>query len=243
MDEGVSRPGSGVGSEDGGAVSFRIRKAYLYFAAGLLLGGLAGFLLAVLRPSAADAVAGMLERASPPEPVDVSVEGRPYKGPEDAPVTLVEFTDYQCPACRRHFERAYPDLLSQFGDRVKYVSRNFPLAHVHPHALKAAEAAECAYEQGRFWEYHDHLLQNQVALDVPSLKRYAGELGLDEGRFEECIDSGRKAAVVMRDFEQGRSYGVPATPTFFINGRMLVGAQPLDSFRVRIERAEERGEG
>ncbi len=115
--------------------------------------------------------------------------------------------------------------------------RNFPLSSIHPQAQQAAEAAECAEEQGRFWEYHDFLFQRSPALGVEHVTAYAAEAGLDTERFEDCLESGRKADVVAADFEDGLSYGVSGTPTFFINGRRVVGTLSLDEFESYIDAA------
>ena len=125
--------------------------------------------------------------------VQISVAGRPFSGPEDAPVTLVEFSDYQCPFCARHFRQTLPQLLSNYGNQVKYVIFNYPISTIHPLAQKASEAAECAYDQDKFWEYHDLLFNNQQALDTASLKGYATSLGLNTDTFNTCLDSGEKA--------------------------------------------------
>lgn len=169
--------------------------------------------------------------------VELAPAGRPYQGPEDAPVTIVEFTDYQCPFCRRHFETTLPLILQDYGDVVKYVLRNFPIAQLHPDAERAAQAAECALDQGRFWEYHDLLFRNSSAVDAGSLKRYADEIGLDGQSFAACLDSGEKRPVVERDLEDARRLNLRGTPTFFINGHILVGAQPYPVFRAYIEAA------
>ena len=165
---------------------------------------------------------------------DVATEGRPQRGADDAPITIVEFTDYECPFCGRYIRDTYPALMAEYGDRMKYVVRNFPLSSIHPNARKAAEAAECAFDQGRFWEYHDALFQNQGALDVPSLKAYAEELGLDVETFSTCLDSGAKREVVAADHRDALAHGVNGTPTFFVNGRMLVGAQQLAAFEALL---------
>ncbi len=168
---------------------------------------------------------------------DFAGSARPFRGSEDALVTVVEFTDYQCPFCTRHFQQTYPRLIQEYGGRIKYVVRNFPLVQIHRDAAKAAEGAECAFDQGRFWEYHDRLFANNTALDFKSLKRYAEAVGLDTLRFNECLDSGKKSRVVELDMEDGRRFGVRGTPTFFINGRILIGAQPFEIFRYYIDAA------
>ncbi len=219
-------------------------KARLYLVIGLVLGLGGGYFLGRSGPSLLSSARAFVSGGSLPEPVEVPIEGRPYWGPEDAPVTLVEFTDYQCPFCRRHIDRVYPWIRSEYGDRVRYVIRNFPLPS-HPQADKAAEAAECAFEQGKFWPYHDILFENQIALAPDDLKRYAADVGLDEEAFADCLDSGAKAEAVTHDVEVGRELGVRLTPTFFIGGRKLVGAWPQDSFRVYLEAAleDEAGAG
>ncbi|MEN8145614.1 MAG: thioredoxin domain-containing protein, partial [Gemmatimonadota bacterium] len=170
------------------------------------------------------------------ELVQIDLEGRPVLGLADAPVTIVEYTDYGCPWCAKYAEETYPRLLAEHGGKIRYSVRNFPVGQLHPQAPKAAEAAECAADQERFWEYHDVLFENRTTLDVPSLKEYAAQLGLDRPRFEACLDSGEKADLVQADFQEGIANGVRGTPTFFVNGRSLVGAQPLEVFERIINR-------
>ena len=231
-------------------VTFTVRRSHLWFGSGLLVGLAVGFLLggwlrgagASPRQLARAADGAAVPESAPSAPgaevVDVAYEGRPYRGPADASIVLVEFTDYQCPFCGRFFRETYPSLLQEYGDRIRFVVRNYPLGDRHPHAPKAAEAAECAFDQGKFWEYHDLLLRRQNALDVASLKRYAEEVDLDARRFSTCLDSGEKADVVAEDLRDGAAYGVTGTPTFFLNGRKIVGAQPMGVFRARIEQLE-----
>jgi protein-disulfide isomerase len=167
-----------------------------------------------------------------PERIAVAATG-PSKGPAAAPVTIVEFSDFQCPACGR----AFPTLkrvLQQYEGKVRLVFRDFPL-DMHPQAPKAAEAARCAGEQGKFWEMHDRLFTNQRALQIPDLKRHATELGLDAASFDSCIDSGKHAASWKADMDAGRKLGVGATPTFFVNGRLLNGAMPFQAFSEVID--------
>jgi protein-disulfide isomerase len=160
----------------------------------------------------------------------------PFKGSPDAPVTIVEFSDFQCPYCARFYKNTLPQIEEKYikTGKVKLIYKDFPLSF-HQYAQKAAEAAECADEQGKFWEYHDKLFENQSQLDVASLKRYAAELGLDTQAFNECLDSGKMAAEVQQDFNEGKAKGVSGTPTFFINGQKLVGAQPFEAFERIIE--------
>ena len=168
--------------------------------------------------------------------VDIDLEGRPVLGPADAPVTIVEYTDYGCPWCAKYAEETYPKLIAEHGDRIRYSVRNFPVAVLHPQAPKAAEAAECAADQDQFWVYHDLLFQNRTKLDVPSLKAYAAQLNLDGERFDVCLDSGEKTELVNADFQEGLANGVRGTPTFFLNGRRLVVAQPLEVFAALVNK-------
>lgn len=160
------------------------------------------------------------------------------KGDSDAPVTIVEFSDFQCPFCSRFYTGALGDIEKNYIEtgKVKLVYRDFPLS-IHPDAQKAAEAAECAKDQGKFWEMHDELFENQASLSVASLKQYASKIGLDEDDFSECLDSGEKASEVQADFSDGTANGVSGTPTFFVNGQKLVGAQPYSEFEAAIEAA------
>lgn len=166
---------------------------------------------------------------------DVSPDDDPALGPDDALLTMVHFSDYQCPFSKSYFDETEPLILANYGDLVRYVFRDFPLATIHPQAQKAAEAAQCAFDQGKFWEYHDVLFQNQKALEVVDLKAYAAALGLDESAFNSCLDSGKYAQEVDKDIEDGKSYGVLGSPTFFINGRKVVGALPYSTFQIVIE--------
>jgi protein-disulfide isomerase len=164
------------------------------------------------------------------EPYRVAVEvgSAPVRGNPKAPVTVVEFSDFQCPYCVR--ARATVNRVrATYGDNVRWVFRHFPL-DFHAQAEKAGEAAACAGEQGKFWEMHDLLWANSAKLQVADLKAHATTLGLDAPRFGECLDSGRYAGLVGSDTEAGQGYGVSGTPAFFVNGRPLVGAQPYDAF-------------
>jgi len=157
----------------------------------------------------------------------------PTRGPAKAPVTIVEFSDFQCPACARALP-AVKMVLAQFGDKVRLVFRDLPLP-MHPQAPKAAEAGACAGEQGKFWEMHDRMFLNQQRLSVDDLKSAAGELGMDSARFASCLDSGMYQMDWKSDVAEARKLGISATPTFFVNGRMINGAPTYENFAKVIE--------
>lgn len=158
-------------------------------------------------------------------------------GSADAPVTIVEFTDYDCPYCRRYYHETFPQIMERFGGQIRYVMRHFPLVSMHPEAVKAAEAAECAAEDGLFWEFHDLIMQGVPSLSVESLKQYAADIGVDRESFNRCLDDGVKASIVQQDLRDGYMHGVRGTPNFFVGGYSLSGAQPIDVFTAYIEAA------
>lgn len=167
-------------------------------------------------------------------PPRMAVEAKgPFKGPESAPVTIVEFSDFECPYCSRG-EEVIAEVLRAYPGKIKLHYRDFPLP-MHPNAPKAAEAAHCAGDQGKYWEMHAKLFANQRALDVASLKGYAKSLGLDQGKFDKCLDGGEKAKLVEEGKRAGAELGVNGTPAFFINGVMINGAQPFDAFKEVID--------
>jgi protein-disulfide isomerase len=158
------------------------------------------------------------------------------KGPSTAPVTLVEYGDYECSYCGA----AYPmvqELQRMLGDRLRFVFRNFPLTTAHPRAEHAAEAAEAAGAQGKFWEMHDALFEHQRALRDRELEEYAAAVGLDVERFDREMEAGAFAGCVREDFMSGVRSGVNGTPTFFINGRRHDGAIDLETLLEAIEAA------
>jgi len=167
---------------------------------------------------------------------NVDEDDDPVLGDKNAPVTIVSFEDYQCPFCKRAFDQTFPQLKKDYIDtgKVKYVYRDFPLGF-HPQANPAAEASECADEQGKFWEYHDEIFNNQATLGRDLYIKLAGDLGLDVGKFTQCIDNGEMKQEVQADTSYGSQIGVSGTPTFFINGVKLVGAQPYAAFQQVIE--------
>jgi protein-disulfide isomerase len=158
---------------------------------------------------------------TPPEsPVyNIATDDQPAKGDPKALVTIVEFTDYQCPSCAQHHV-IFQKLISEFGGRIHFVVRDFPLTQ-HKQAWKAAEAAEAAREQGKYWEFVALLYARQTALQPDKLKQYASELGLDRGKFDAALDSGKFSEKVERDFQDGQKVGVGGTPSLFINGRNM----------------------
>jgi protein-disulfide isomerase len=157
------------------------------------------------------------------------------KGPAAAPVTIFEWSDYECPFCQRA-QDVLQRLQGEFPDTVRFVFKDFPLRS-HPNALPAALAARCAGAQGRYWEYHDLLFVGQPDLARDHLLGYARRLGLDASAFTECLDSGRYRDAVLAEQREGREAGVRATPTFFINQRKIEGALPLEEFRDAIKQA------
>jgi len=161
--------------------------------------------------------------------VEVSLDGAPFKGPAKAPITIVEFSDFHCPFCRRVLP-TLAQLESQYGEKVKLVFRDFPIDNLHPGASQAHEAARCANEQGKFWAYHDKLFASPPKSSPEIFKGLAKEVGLDKIAFETCFDTGKYQAAVKKDIEEGNRLGVTGTPAFFINGRIISGAQPLETF-------------
>ena len=155
------------------------------------------------------------------------------KGPKTAPIEIVEFSDFQCPYCQRA-NPTVEQVLSTYGDRVHFVYRHFPLPS-HPNARPAAEASQCAAEQGKFWPYHDKLFASPSRLADTDLKQHAVELGLDATKFNSCVDTHKYKAQVDADARAGEEAGVNGTPAFFINGRVLSGAQPFEAFKRIID--------
>ena len=153
----------------------------------------------------------------------------PTFGPDNADITIVMFEDFECPFCGKAFPTINA-MREQFGDSVRFVYRDFPLTSIHANAQKAAEAGQCAYAQGKFWEYHDLLFKNQTKLSVDNLKIYASTLGLNTSQFNACLDTGEYADEVQQDFEDGVRAGVSGTPTFFFNGNPVKGVLTQNAF-------------
>lgn len=164
---------------------------------------------------------------------DVVADDRPSLGPQSAPVTIVEFGDFQCPFCKRA-EDALNRVRAKYGDKVRLVYADYPLG-MHQHAFEAARASRCAGEQGKFWPYHDALYADQSKLAPGDLKADAAKLKLDTGKFNACFDKSKYDSDVRKDMENGQSLGVEGTPAFFINGRPLLGSQPFPKFEEIID--------
>ena len=165
----------------------------------------------------------------------IDLEGRPFLGSKGAPVTVIEMTDFECPFCRRHRQDVMDDLIALYGDRIQYYVLNFPLVSIHPLALGAAEAAECAHDQGQYWDYSAALFDEDDRLVPAVLVSIAAELGMDVPTFSNCLTSSAKRDVVVQDIWEGERLGVDGTPTFFVNGRPIAGARPLSIFKLLID--------
>ena len=166
-----------------------------------------------------------------------NVADDPAWGPEDALVVVEEFSDFECPYCGEFAQNTMPQIRQAFENKVRFVYRDFPLSQIHESAQKAAEAAQCAHEQGLFWEFHDAMFANQGALDVPSLKVLAENAGADVEEFNACLDSGKNAWEVLLDVKDGNEAGVSGTPAFLINGLLLPGVRPYEQFAAILEAA------
>jgi protein-disulfide isomerase len=165
--------------------------------------------------------------------------GAAVKGEEGAAVTIVEFSEYECPFCKRYVDETYPQILEEYGDKIRYIFHDYPLPF-HPHAQKMAEVARCAGEQEKYWEMHDLLFaERNVWANLQDasaeITSYAEQLKLDMDEFDSCLSSGKFTQAVKDDLALGQAVGVQGTPTFFINGQRLVGAQPFGAFKAIID--------
>jgi protein-disulfide isomerase len=169
------------------------------------------------------------------------------RGEPNAPWTMIEFSDYQCPFCKRHFDQTVPGLVKDYVDtgKMRYAFRDFPLAQIHPLATEAAEAARCAGEQGKYWEMHDHLFKNQNELQPENLPKHAKAIALDENKFAECLKQDRYASAVQKDYEAGTELGIRGTPAIVIgksdgdqvkDAVIIRGAHPIATFKTEIDK-------
>ncbi len=179
---------------------------------------------------------------APGTKVDVKIGHLPVLGDKNAKVEVVEFSDFQCPFCKQWADQTKDQLFKNYVDtgKIKFSYRQYPIEQLHPNAQKASEASECANDQDKFWDYHDLLFKEQSSwanLPDPTsqFSTYATQLGLNKGNFDTCMNSGKFKDIVSKDLQEGGTAGVNGTPTFFINGVSLVGAQPYDSFKAAID--------
>lgn len=174
---------------------------------------------------------------------EVSADDDPFLGSKNAKVIVIEFSDYQCPFCRSFWKDTLPQLKKEYIDtgKIRFVYRDYPLSF-HAMAQQFAEAAECAEDQGKYWQMHDKIFSEQdkkgqgtITSTVNDLKLWAFQIGLDKNQFNQCLDSGKYKSEVQKDFDDGNKAGVSGTPSLFINGRFLVGAQPFSAFKAVID--------
>jgi protein-disulfide isomerase len=172
----------------------------------------------------------------------ISLDGQPSRGPSDAKVTIVEYSDFQCPFCSRVYGTLENEVLKTYGDKVRFVFKNYPLTSIHPWAEDAAVASECAFRQGNddFWKMYNGLFTKQSDITKDNLRDKASDIakdsGMDVGKFQECFDGKQTLDAVHADSAEATALGVNSTPTFFVNGRRLAGAQTADGFKEAIDR-------
>jgi protein-disulfide isomerase len=178
------------------------------------------------------------KRPDPSREYEVSIGESPSQGDADAPVTIVEWSDFQCPFCKR-VSPTLAQIREEYGGQVRFVFKHMPLS-IHPQAVAAHTASEAAHSQGKFWEMHDLIFENQRDLQVATLERHAASLGLDMDQFRKDVADEEIGARISADMEQAQKLGVTGTPSFFINGRYLSGAQPFANFKRYIDEALEK---
>lgn len=228
--------------------TFTFKRSHFYavmtvmaFAAGVLLGYVAwGMEPAGGSAQTVNQAAGAIANAPAAaeqqfKRYDIPIENSYAFGPADAPITIVEFSDYQCPYCRRWHDEVYEPLLAAYPGKIKFVYRNLPLTSIHPDAFPAAEAAMCAGEQEAYWKFHDKLFGSET-LGKDTYVQYAQELGLDLDTFKACLNDHKYQKAIETDSNFAIDLGIRSTPTFFINGLAIVGAQPLDVFKQVIDK-------
>jgi protein-disulfide isomerase len=201
----------------------------LFIPLAFIIGLGAGYLLwGGQAPAAADA------GTDTPQRLDVSTDDDPSIGPADAPVTIIEFSDYQCPYCQLWYQQVFTQLMANYPNQIRFVYRDLPIRG-HPEGVPAAEAADCAGEQNAYWNYHNALFDAQYGLGRAAYEQYASDLGLNMTAFTTCLDDHRYQDEVNADLSDAMSLGLGSTPTFLINGRVLVGALPYADFKAVID--------
>jgi len=224
-----------------------VKRSHFYgvlVALAFLTGLLVGYVVWGLEPTAAQttfssqlpAQAPVQTQASQYTRYDIPSEGFPSLGPQDAPIVMVEFSDFQCPFCKRFRDETLQPLLAAYPGKIRFVYRHLPLTSIHSEAFPAAEASMCATEQNSFWQYHDKIFENQDKLGRDLYLQIAHDLGLDSAAFEDCLNGEKYKDIVQKDLDFAINLGASSTPTFFINGLAVVGAQPLEVFKQVIDK-------
>jgi protein-disulfide isomerase len=224
-------PDDTPGTEDPGVFRFKRTHVYSLLIPLAFVAGLASGFIFWGRDVAQPAVPSDPQD----ERADVGVGDDPSIGPDDAAVTIIEFGDFSCGFCQRFHEEIFPQLLADYQDNIRFVYRDFPVVGGGAVGAAAAHAANCAAEQDAYWEYHDALFSGVYSMDSEGFTLYAEDLGLDTTAFQECQDSDRYTDEVIEDYTDARAVNVSGTPTFFINGRRVIGAQPYSVFAQIIE--------
>jgi len=166
---------------------------------------------------------------------EIPEDDDPVYGPDSAPITIIEFSDFECPYCKKWHLEVWPRLLEAYPEQIRLVYRDFPLTNIHANAIPAASAANCAGEQDHYWEFNELLYNTKDSLNKSVYQAFANDLNLDTDSFSECLESGRQNDEIMADFEFAANIGVSSTPTFFVNGIPVVGAQPFEVFSQLID--------
>lgn len=223
-------------TENNDSVTFK--RSHLYsvlvvfaFAAGILVGYLAWGRGSGAAPTAA--AGAPTQQAF--RRYDIPTEGFPSTGPQNALITVVEFSDFQCPYCEKWHSQVYEQLMAAYPGKIRLVYRNLPLTQSHPQSMNSAEAALCAGDQDAYWQFHDKLFDNYQVLSDDIYASLASDLGLDSTAFEACMTEHKYKAAIEADMQFSIDLGVQSTPTFFINGLAIVGAQPLSAFQSIID--------
>lgn len=231
-------------------VTFKLSHFYsvlvvLAFAVGILVGYVAwgrNPAVAVAAPAAGSPQQPSGQIVEAPQPTqspytryDIPTDGYPSLGPDNAKIVIVEFSDYQCPFCRRFHDDTYQALLDAYPGQIRFVYRNLPLTSIHPSAMPAAVASLCANDQDAYWDFHEKLFSSET-LDEATYIQYAIDLGLDMKTFTTCLSSGKHDDFIKQDMDFSLGMGVQSTPTFFVNGLAIIGAQPLANFKQIIDK-------
>jgi len=225
---------AGAGGDEPRGDSLRFKRSHVYSALiplAFVVGLATGFLFWGRTP-APSAVAAVGEPQAPTR-LEVSADDDPALGPADAPITIIEFSDYNCPYCEKWHAETFQPLMAAYPDQIRFVYRDFPITSQE--STLAAQAAQCAGEQDAYWPFHDSLLSGGLDLGREAYEQYATRLGLNVEALLACLDSGKFDDEVQADARYAAGLGVSGTPTFFINGLPLVGAQPLSEFRAVID--------